>query len=411
MMELMDAGSLLDNLKLAGDKAITRGALSHVAKRMLEALEHLHEECLVVHRDVKPVHPTPHTPPPQLYILHPTLSRRNPKPKTRRPAPETPNPEPYTLHQGNILLSHSGGIKLSDFGICARVDASGAPTTAGGLTQWVGTVTYMSPERIMGDDYSTKADVWSLGVVVAEAALGRYPYANEDGKRGPLEFWDLLHLVVNGVSPAETLAGSGGSADACAFVDACTDKDPDTRASAAAALAHPFVAGIDERAGRDALQTWVQSVWRGTAPPTPGQQHPTHTSEPAAKTRVHPVLERRKSAGDVVLDAPSPSPVAARQQRRALPGRGARSAPAALLSKEDAPAEKHRAAEKNVSSAPAEKQKKTEADKKVVAKMEAPKSSTPRKMEVPAILGEGSLDKPRGMSDLLTVLKSAILAN
>ena len=226
--------------------------------------------------------------------------------------------------------------------------------------------------------------------------------------------------MVNGASPGETLAALGGGSDACAFITSCTDKDPDARASAAAALAHPFVAGIDERAGCDALQAWVQAVWRGAVLPTPGQ-HPART----AKARIHPVLERRKSAGDidqwlqrppsphsmtdVVLDAvapppfdhsgshkAAPPPVAARQQRRgggALPGRGAHSAPTAFQSNEDAssaPAEKHRAAEMKMGVA----------DKKGVSKM-----------EVPAILGEGSLDTPRGMLDLLTALKAAILVH
>jgi serine/threonine protein kinase len=204
VMELMDAGSLLDNLKLAGDNLITRGALSHVAKRMLEALVYL-QSYLIIHRDVKP---------------------------------------------GNILLSHSGDVKLSDFGICAKVD--------GDLTQWVGTLTYMSPERLLNDTYSANSDVWSLGLVVAEAALGRFPYDNEDGRK--LEFWDLLDLVLNSSSPGEMLAAAGGDSDACSLVGACMDKDPDTRASAAQALAHPFVANVQERAGAAALRAWLLCV-------------------------------------------------------------------------------------------------------------------------------------------------------
>ena len=253
--------------------------------------------------------------------------------------------------------------------------------------------------------------------------------------------------MVNGASPAETLAGGGGSSDACSFVDACTDKDPETRAHASAALAHPFISSVDEHAGSDALQAWVQSVWRGTTLPTPGSPHPAHTSE--AKARVHPVLERRKSAGDVSYERGTPidavsyergTPVAAplvaaRQRQRgggafcappcASPRRVARSAPAALLSKEDVSPEKQKKTEvADKATSPVGALSAQTPAKKVVAKMEAPSprvmmdgslATTPRKvverMEVPAILGEGSLDKPRGMSDLLTVLKSAILAN
>lgn len=40
----------------------------------------------------------------------------------------------------------------------------------------VGTVTYMSPERIKGEQYSYDSDIWSLGLTLVECALGRYPY-------------------------------------------------------------------------------------------------------------------------------------------------------------------------------------------------------------------------------------------
>lgn len=40
----------------------------------------------------------------------------------------------------------------------------------------VGTVTYMSPERIRGDKYSFDSDIWSLGLTLVECAIGRFPY-------------------------------------------------------------------------------------------------------------------------------------------------------------------------------------------------------------------------------------------
>ena len=43
---------------------------------------------------------------------------------------------------------------------------------------WVGTVTYMAPERIAGGNqgYGLPSDIWSLGVTVMECALGTFPY-------------------------------------------------------------------------------------------------------------------------------------------------------------------------------------------------------------------------------------------
>lgn len=41
----------------------------------------------------------------------------------------------------------------------------------------VGTIRYMSPERLAGAGYDASADVWSLGVVLLEMAARRPPFA------------------------------------------------------------------------------------------------------------------------------------------------------------------------------------------------------------------------------------------
>lgn len=64
---------------------------------------------------------------------------------------------------------------------------------------WVGTVTYMSPERIRGDSYSFNTDVWSVGLLLLECATGRYPYPPEGGAaavgQSRLGFWELLEYI------------------------------------------------------------------------------------------------------------------------------------------------------------------------------------------------------------------------
>ena len=39
----------------------------------------------------------------------------------------------------------------------------------------MGTLMYMSPERLQSKDYSYKCDYWSMALVIMEAALGYYP--------------------------------------------------------------------------------------------------------------------------------------------------------------------------------------------------------------------------------------------
>lgn len=46
---------------------------------------------------------------------------------------------------------------------------------------FVGTVTYMSPERINNEYYSYPADIWSLGLALLECGTGEFPYSANKG--------------------------------------------------------------------------------------------------------------------------------------------------------------------------------------------------------------------------------------
>jgi serine/threonine protein kinase len=74
----------------------------------------------------------------------------------------------YDVTPGNILISSSGEVKLTDWGI-ARYAA-----TAGPLSRSVGTPRYMSPEQITGHPLRA-TDIYSLGVVLHELIEGA-PY-------------------------------------------------------------------------------------------------------------------------------------------------------------------------------------------------------------------------------------------
>ena len=76
----------------------------------------------------------------------------------------------------NILVNSSGYAKITDFGISA-----GLAHTQELCATWVGTVLYMSPERIESRGYSYSADVWSLGLTLMECATGAYPYGTGEG--------------------------------------------------------------------------------------------------------------------------------------------------------------------------------------------------------------------------------------
>ncbi|MFJ3931952.1 MULTISPECIES: serine/threonine-protein kinase [unclassified Streptomyces] len=72
----------------------------------------------------------------------------------------------------NLLLTRDGPWLL-DFGVACAADGTSSLTTAGRM---VGTPRYMSPEHALGREVTPASDVFTLGLVAAEAATGRHPY-------------------------------------------------------------------------------------------------------------------------------------------------------------------------------------------------------------------------------------------
>ncbi|CAB4946553.1 unannotated protein [freshwater metagenome] len=79
------------------------------------------------------------------------------------------------IKPGNLLITPSGEVKITDFGI-ARVADQVSLTATG---QVMGTVQYLAPEQATGKPATPATDVYSLGVVAYEAISGKRPFSGD----------------------------------------------------------------------------------------------------------------------------------------------------------------------------------------------------------------------------------------
>eukprot|EP01114_Cavostelium_apophysatum_P011170 TRINITY_DN2536_c0_g1_i1.p1 TRINITY_DN2536_c0_g1~~TRINITY_DN2536_c0_g1_i1.p1 ORF type:complete len:381 (-),score=102.82 TRINITY_DN2536_c0_g1_i1:821-1963(-) len=212
-LEFMDSGALSNVLTKA--KTIPENVLGKIAFQVLSGLNYLHKKLHLVHRDIKP---------------------------------------------SNLLISGNGQVKISDFGVSGQL-----AHTLSKCVSWVGTVTYMSPERISGSSYSYDSDIWSVGLTLVECALGHFPYGKLGGEVGAAKqqlgtnpgFWELVDLIVKEQPP--TLPNERFSKDFCSFVDISLQKTPEERPSAQSLLNHAWIkkTAADQLDLGAWLQQWI----------------------------------------------------------------------------------------------------------------------------------------------------------
>jgi len=182
VMELMDGGCLTDVLEQYESIQLTPPQIAHVCLQVAEALVEMHSHHRI-HRDIK---------------------------------------------SDNILLNSKGEVKIADFGYAAQLtqDKQRRKTV-------VGTPYWMAPELIKGQDYATKVDVWSLGILLMEMMEGEPPYMDHP----PLKA--LFLITTKGIPPLQDK--DKWPDDLLSFYHKCLEKDANFRPEASELLQLPFL--------------------------------------------------------------------------------------------------------------------------------------------------------------------------
>ncbi|MEM9488567.1 MAG: serine/threonine-protein kinase, partial [Myxococcota bacterium] len=162
------------------------------------------------------------------------------------------------LKPANIMLGDNGTIKVLDFGIAKvlehSVDEVAELTTArdesnstlddteddigslwsrdGVMTRQgavLGTVRYMSPEQVRGDEVDARSDIWAVGIMLWELIAGRHPFSSVPSHE--------LHQVITDSTPTPTIATQSALGSALSpIIDRCLHKDRDQRIATAQTL-------------------------------------------------------------------------------------------------------------------------------------------------------------------------------
>lgn len=118
----------------------------------------------------------------------------------------------------NILVSDTGIIKVTDFGIAKATSSNTVTSTATAM----GSVHYISPEQAKGRFCDEKSDVYSLGITMYEMVTGHVPFDHENGVTIA-----LMHLQNEITPPSQIRDGIPDSLEK--IILKCTMKKPEER--------------------------------------------------------------------------------------------------------------------------------------------------------------------------------------
>jgi len=203
--ECCDGGELYASLQEKGVYSNAEAAV--VSQQMLRTVRHLHARS-IVHRDLK-------------------LENFLFKDKNHH-AQMDKHLQQMQENNDNSSRVEAPQLKLIDFGFARVWDPSKFMMTACGSAE------YVSPDVLLGDGYTDKADLWSIGVIVWMLLTGYPPFHGQKQ--------DLMSKIKSGRPDySHQSRWKHVSQDAKDCIAQLLRKDPNERLSAKEAMAHPWM--------------------------------------------------------------------------------------------------------------------------------------------------------------------------
>jgi serine/threonine protein kinase len=174
IIELVDGKPIDDYIEQVSGP-IEEGKAIEMMNEILEGFQYAHEKGLV-HRDIKP---------------------------------------------SNLVIAAKNKVKILDFGIAKLVGDTSSKMTKTGTH--IGTVYYMSPEQVKGDELDQRSDIYALGVTFFQMLTGNSPY------KGMTKEFEVFMKIVNEELPDPRTIYPGVSEHMCAVIQKATAKDAKDR--------------------------------------------------------------------------------------------------------------------------------------------------------------------------------------
>lgn len=138
------------------------------------------------------------------------------------------------LKPHNLLLTNNKKtLKISDFGFAKSMSSEESMAQT-----MCGTPYYMAPEIMQNKQYLSKADLWSVGIIMYEMAYGKYPYSNV---YGPFDLRDKIETIDIEYPTYPDQTSNDLSDDAVDLMNGLLQKDPAMRVSWEEFFTHPWL--------------------------------------------------------------------------------------------------------------------------------------------------------------------------